>query len=60
MKSKYYNINQDIIEKIDNLEIKNSKKDFIKDALVLEYANRENNASLKKFYVELVKKYFEK
>ena len=60
MKSKYYNINPVFIEKIDNLEIKNNEKDFIKDALVLEYNNRETNSSLKKSYVDLVDEYYEK
>ncbi len=59
MKSKYYNINEDIIEKIDNLEEESNKKDFIKDALVLEYANRDTTAILKKFYEHLIDKYYE-
>lgn len=36
-------INQDIIDKINNLKIGKNKKDFLKKALIEEYNHRDKN-----------------
>lgn len=54
-------INQDIIEKIDSLDISNNIKNFLKEALYEEYTNRDDNYTLSdkrsENYEELIDKY---
>lgn len=39
-------INQDILEKIDSLDIDDNIKDFLKEALYEEYTHRDDNYTL--------------
>lgn len=54
-------INQDIIEKIDSLNISNNIKNFLKEALYEEYTNRDDNYTLSdkrsENYEQLIDKY---
>ena len=43
MKKNLDEINEDIINKINNLEVEDNIKDFLKEALLLEYSNRDVN-----------------
>ncbi len=57
--SELYQINKKIIDKIDSLDIKESEKDFLKEALLLQYKNRDvENEDLKKDYEKLVDNHY--
>ena len=43
-------INRDILKKIDDWDMEQNKKDFLKEVLVLHYENRENQDNYKKHY----------
>ena len=51
-------INDDIIKKIEGRNISENKKRFLKEALELEYKNRDVGEQLKNKYVELVNEYY--
>ena len=51
------NINEKIIEKIENMDIPDNKKAFLKEALNLEYENRDLGEILKEKYMPLIEKY---
>ena len=36
-------INKDILEKIDNMDIEDNIKNFLKEALIIEFNNRDKN-----------------
>ena len=46
MKKNLDEINQDILEKIDSLNIENNIKNFLKEALYEEYTHRDENYTL--------------
>ena len=51
------NINEKITEKIENMDIPDNKKAFLKEALNLEYENRDLGEILKEKYMPLIEKY---
>lgn len=40
-------INKDILEKIDNMDIEDNIKNFLKEALFIEFNNRDKNFDIK-------------
>ncbi len=40
-------INKDILEKIDNMDIEENIKNFLKEALIIEFNNRDKNFDIK-------------
>lgn len=46
MKRNLDEINKDILEKIDGLDVGENIKDFLKDALYVEYTHRDENYAL--------------
>lgn len=52
-------INRDILKKIDDWDMEQNKKDFLKEALVLHYENRKNRENLREDYEKLIDKYYE-
>ena len=40
-------INKDILEKIDNMDIEENIKNFLKEALFIEFNNRDKNFDIK-------------
>ncbi len=61
MKKNLDEINQDILKKIDSLDVEQNIKDFLKDALYEEYVHRDENFTLmekrNENYEDLIKKY---
>lgn len=62
MKRNLDEINKDIIKKIDSLDVNNNIKDFLKEALYIEYMHRDDNFTLsdnrRENYEPLINKYF--
>ncbi|WP_323736085.1 hypothetical protein PXD04_09400 [Methanosphaera sp. ISO3-F5] len=58
--NKYYKINSQIIEEINNLEIDINLKDCLKEILLFEYdISNQYNPNFKKQYEKIINKYFE-
>lgn len=61
MKRNLDEINQEILKKIDSLEVSVNIKDFLKEALYEEYVNRDDNYTLadkrSNNYKPLIEKY---
>ncbi|MBE6503862.1 MAG: hypothetical protein E7Z76_06215 [Methanobrevibacter sp.] len=62
MKKNLDEINKDILEKIDDLDVDNNIKDFLKEALYEEYTHRDENYTLSdkrsSNYEPLINKYY--
>ncbi|WP_405290625.1 hypothetical protein [Methanobrevibacter sp.] len=62
MKRNLDEINKDILEKIDGLDVGDNIKDFLKDALYVEYTHRDENYTLSdkrsSNYEPLINKYY--
>ena len=62
MKKNLDEINKDILEKIDDLDVNDNIKDFLKEALYEEYTHRDENYTLSdkrsSNYEPLINKYY--
>ena len=62
MKRNLDEINQDILDKIDSLDVGDNIKNFLKDALYEEYTHRDQNYTLSdkrsENYEPLINKYY--
>lgn len=62
MKKNLDEINKDILDKIDSLDVENNIKDFLKEALYVEYTHRDENYTLadkrSSKYEPIINKYY--